>query len=157
MGTACINGAAFDSGLWSWWRVRRSGIDDHRISARIPTRILGSLPQTAASVGIMLATGIFALCNHFLTSEQFLSGMAHSVLAFCGDVDRWAVYPPAYRRNAGFSKAKTTNNKEKSVPPLIELFKNIHEIFYWHWVRGWRKVSPLILLTPLVLSIFPAN
>lgn len=56
-----------------------------------------------------------------------------------------------------FQKQKTTNNKEKSVPPLIELFKNIHEIFYWHWVRGWRKVSPLILLTPLVLSIFPAN
>lgn len=34
---------------------------------------LGSLPQTAASVGIMLATGVFALCNHFLTQEEFLA------------------------------------------------------------------------------------
>lgn len=34
---------------------------------------LGSLPQTAASAGIMLATGSFALCNALLTEEQFLS------------------------------------------------------------------------------------
>lgn len=33
----------------------------------------GSLPQMAASAGIMLATGIFALCNYLLTAEQFLS------------------------------------------------------------------------------------
>lgn len=34
---------------------------------------LGSLPQTAASAGIMLATGVFALCNWGLTQEQFMS------------------------------------------------------------------------------------
>ncbi len=33
---------------------------------------LGSLPQTAASAGIMLATGVFALCNWLLTPEQFM-------------------------------------------------------------------------------------
>lgn len=34
---------------------------------------LGSLPQTAASAGIMLATGVFALCNGLLTQEQFMA------------------------------------------------------------------------------------
>lgn len=34
---------------------------------------LGSLPQTAASAGIMLATGVFALCNYLLTPEQFMA------------------------------------------------------------------------------------
>ncbi|SQI36600.1 Proline porter II [Leminorella richardii] len=34
---------------------------------------LGSLPQTAASAGIMLATGVFALCNWLLTPEQFMA------------------------------------------------------------------------------------
>lgn len=68
---------------------------------------LGSLPQTAASVGIMLATGIFALCNHFLTSEQFLSWgwripfWLSAVMLIVGLFIRLA-----YRRNAGFSKAK---------------------------------------------------
>lgn len=35
--------------------------------------LFGSLPQTAASAGIMLATGVFALCNTMLTEAQFLS------------------------------------------------------------------------------------
>lgn len=34
---------------------------------------LGSLPQTAASAGIMLATGVFGLCNFVLTDQQFLA------------------------------------------------------------------------------------
>jgi MHS family shikimate/dehydroshikimate transporter-like MFS transporter len=34
---------------------------------------LGSLPQAAASAGIMLATGVFAACNWLLTEEQFVS------------------------------------------------------------------------------------
>lgn len=33
---------------------------------------LGSLPQTAASAGIMLATGVFALCNILIPEDQFL-------------------------------------------------------------------------------------
>lgn len=33
----------------------------------------GSIPQAAASVGIMLATGVFALCNYLFTEDQFLS------------------------------------------------------------------------------------
>ncbi len=32
-----------------------------------------SIPQTASCAGIMLATGVFALCNNLLTPEQFLS------------------------------------------------------------------------------------
>ncbi|RID17533.1 MFS transporter, partial [Escherichia coli] len=85
---------------------------------------LGSLPQTAASVGIMLATGIFALCNHFLTSEQFLSWgwripfWLSAVMLIVGLFIRLHT-----EETLDFQKQKTTNNKEKSVPPLIELFK----------------------------------
>ena len=85
---------------------------------------LGSLPQTAASVGIMLATGIFALCNHFLTSEQFLSWgwripfWLSAVMLIVGLFIRLH-----NEETLDFQKQKTTNNKEKSVPPLIELFK----------------------------------
>lgn len=35
--------------------------------------LLGSLPQAAASVGLMLATGVFALCMHLLSPEQFMA------------------------------------------------------------------------------------
>ena len=79
----------------------------NRISARIPTRILGSLPQTGCVCGIMLATGIFALCNHFLTSEQFLSWgwripfWLSAVMLIVGLFIRLHT-----EENAGFSKAK---------------------------------------------------
>ncbi|WP_343553274.1 MFS transporter [Pantoea sp.] len=45
------------------------------IESAPPTRrgFFGSLPQAAASVGLMLATGVFALCTHLLTPEQFMS------------------------------------------------------------------------------------
>lgn len=33
----------------------------------------GSLPQAAASVGLMLATGVFALCTHLLSQEQLMA------------------------------------------------------------------------------------
>lgn len=33
----------------------------------------GSLPQAAASVGLMLATSVFALCTHLLTQEQLMA------------------------------------------------------------------------------------
>ncbi|QCT20483.1 MHS family MFS transporter [Jejubacter calystegiae] len=32
-----------------------------------------SIPQTASCAGIMLATGVFALCNYLLTAEQFMA------------------------------------------------------------------------------------
>jgi MHS family shikimate/dehydroshikimate transporter-like MFS transporter len=45
------------------------------IESAPPSRrgFLGSLPQAAASAGIMLATGVFALCNHFLNEAEFLA------------------------------------------------------------------------------------
>ncbi len=65
----------------------------------------------------MLATGILLSVTIFLLRSSFSPGDGASVLAFCGDVDRWAVYPPTYRETLDFQKQKTTNNKEKSVPP----------------------------------------
>lgn len=85
---------------------------------------LGSLPQTAASVGIMLATGIFALCNHFLTQEQFLSWgwripfWLSAVMLVVGMFIRLHT-----EETLDFKKQKTATSREKTTPPLIELFR----------------------------------
>ncbi|WP_281074799.1 MFS transporter [Klebsiella quasivariicola] len=85
---------------------------------------LGSLPQTAASVGIMLATGVFALCNHFLTQEQFLSWgwripfWLSAVMLVVGMFIRLHT-----EETLDFKKQKTTVPNEKTAPPLIELFR----------------------------------
>ncbi|EJY1764042.1 MHS family MFS transporter [Klebsiella oxytoca] len=85
---------------------------------------LGSLPQTAASVGIMLATGVFALCNHFLTQEQFLSWgwripfWLSAVMLVVGMFIRLHT-----EETLDFKKQKTAVLHEKTAPPLIELFR----------------------------------
>ncbi|WP_281077782.1 MFS transporter [Klebsiella quasivariicola] len=85
---------------------------------------LGSLPQTAASVGIMLATGVFALCNHILTQEQFLSWgwripfWLSAVMLVVGMFIRLHT-----EETLDFKKQKTTVPNEKTAPPLIELFR----------------------------------
>lgn len=85
---------------------------------------LGALPQTAASVGIMLATGVFALCNHFLTQEQFLSWgwripfWLSAVMLIVGMFIRLHT-----EETLDFKKQKAVVVNEKTAPPLIELFR----------------------------------
>ena len=86
---------------------------------------LGSLPQTAASVGIMLATGVFALCNHFLTQEQFLSWgwripfWLSAVMLIVGMFIRLHT-----EETLDFKSQQPAATHEKTPPPLIELFRN---------------------------------
>lgn len=85
---------------------------------------LGSLPQTAASVGIMLATGVFALCNHFLTQEEFLSWgwripfCLSSIMLIVGMFIRLHT-----EETLDFKQQKNAVTQAKSTPPLIELFR----------------------------------
>ncbi|WP_045449219.1 MFS transporter [Citrobacter sp. S-77] len=85
---------------------------------------LGSLPQTAASVGIMLATGVFALCNHFLTQEEFLSWgwripfWLSSIMLIVGMFIRLHT-----EETLDFRQQKNAVTQAKSTPPLIELFR----------------------------------
>lgn len=85
---------------------------------------LGSLPQTAASVGIMLATGVFALCNHFLTQEEFLSWgwripfWLSSIMLIVGMFIRLHT-----EETLDFKQQKNAVTQTKSTPPLIELFR----------------------------------
>lgn len=85
---------------------------------------LGSLPQTAASVGIMLATGVFALCNHFLTQEQFLSWgwripfWLSAVMLVVGMFIRLHT-----EETLDFKKQKMAVSPQKTTPPLVELFR----------------------------------
>jgi MHS family shikimate/dehydroshikimate transporter-like MFS transporter len=85
---------------------------------------LGSLPQTAASVGIMLATGVFALCNHFLTQEEFLSWgwripfWLSAVMLIVGLFIRLHT-----EETLDFQQQQPARPHEKSTPPLIELFR----------------------------------
>ncbi|NUU68304.1 MHS family MFS transporter [Enterobacteriaceae bacterium BIT-l23] len=85
---------------------------------------LGSLPQTAASVGIMLATGVFALCNYFLTQDQFLSWgwripfWLSAVMLVVGMFIRLHT-----EETLDYKTQKMVAPREKIVPPLIELFQ----------------------------------
>lgn len=86
---------------------------------------LGSLPQTAASAGIMLATGVFALCNHFMTQEQFLSWgwripfWLSAVMLAVGMFIRLHT-----EETLDFQKQRKPATKEKSRLPLFELFRH---------------------------------
>ncbi|MFZ3388144.1 MFS transporter [Buttiauxella gaviniae] len=85
---------------------------------------LGSLPQTAASVGIMLATGVFALCNSLLTQEQFLSWgwripfWLSAIMLVVGMFIRLHT-----EETADFKKQQRQPESLKAPPPLIELFR----------------------------------
>ncbi len=85
---------------------------------------LGSLPQTAASFGIMLATGIFALCNHLLTPEQFLSWgwripfWLSALMLAVGMFIRLHT-----EETLDFKQRQTKLQERKAPPPLIELFR----------------------------------
>lgn len=85
---------------------------------------LGSLPQTAASVGIMLATGVFALCNSLLTQEQFLSWgwripfWLSAIMLIAGMFIRLHT-----EETADFKRHQRESEPQNAPPPLIELFR----------------------------------
>ena len=119
---------------------------------------LGSLPQTAASVGIMLATGVFALCNHFLTQEEFLAWgwripfWLSAIMLIVGMFIRLHT-----EETLDFKKQKTAVSQEQSAPPLIELFRKHPRNILLALGPGWRRAFRRTSLMPLVLSIFPAS
>jgi MHS family shikimate/dehydroshikimate transporter-like MFS transporter len=88
----------------------------------------GSLPQTAASAGIMLATGVFALCHLLLTPEQFMSWgwripfLLSALMLAVGMFIRLHI-----EETTDFKMIKRDRNLpngNKSAPlPLIELFR----------------------------------
>lgn len=87
--------------------------------------LFGSLPQMAASVGIMLATGVFALCNHFLTQEQFLSWgwripfWLSAVMLVVGMFIRLHT-----EETLDFKNHQQPEKQQKTPPlPLVELFR----------------------------------
>ncbi|MCS2162834.1 MHS family MFS transporter [Scandinavium sp. H11S7] len=85
---------------------------------------LGALPQTAASVGIMLATGVFALCNSLLTQEQFLSWgwripfWLSAIMLVVGMFIRLHT-----EETTDFKMQQLRPTPSKAPPPLIELFR----------------------------------
>jgi MHS family shikimate/dehydroshikimate transporter-like MFS transporter len=84
---------------------------------------LGALPQTAASVGIMLATGVFALCNHFLTQEQFLSWGWRIPFWLSALMLGIGIFIRLHTDETLDFKRRSPAAETRSAPPLIELFR----------------------------------
>jgi len=93
---------------------------------------LGSLPQTAASAGIMLATGVFALCNALLTPEQFMHWgwripfLLSALMLMVGMYIRLHIdeTPDFQRTNRETRDSHTAENPAAKVPlPIVELFR----------------------------------
>lgn len=88
---------------------------------------LGSLPQTAASAGIMLATGVFALCNGLLTQEQFMSWgwripfLLSAVMLIVGMYIRIHTEETQDFRNA--EQPVKNSHAPKAPLPIVELFR----------------------------------
>ncbi len=81
----------------------------------------GSLPQMAASAGILLATGIFALCEAFLSEEQMLSFgwripfLLSSIMLLVGVFVRsHTEESPEFLKTRQNQDHNTKNNKSKS-------------------------------------------
>lgn len=83
---------------------------------------LGSIPQSAASVGIMSATGVFAACNNFFTQEEFMQYgwrvpfLISAIILIVGMWIRVHTEEPEE-----FKKAKASMPEVKA--PIIEVFK----------------------------------
>lgn len=102
---------------------------------------LGSLPQAAASAGIMLATGVFALCNWILTEDQFLSWgwripflLSIAMLAVgmyirlhvdeTADFQRGAAAAQEIKNAQAHARADGAVVPAKTRPPIIELLRD---------------------------------
>ena len=91
----------------------------------------GSLPQTAASAGIMLATGVFALCHRLLTPEQFMEWgwripfLLSALMLAVGMFIRLHI-----EETTDFKATKNRENQSadshinKQPLPIVELFRN---------------------------------
>ena len=83
---------------------------------------LGSIPQAAASVGIMTATGVFAACNSYFSPEEFMSYgwripfLLSAVILLAGMYIRIHTEEPGEFRVA---RAKQPEVKT----PIVEVFK----------------------------------
>ncbi|WP_159565421.1 MFS transporter [Budvicia diplopodorum] len=88
---------------------------------------LGSLPQTAASAGIMLATGVFALCNGLLTQEQFMSWgwrvpfLLSALMPIVGMYIRIHIEESNDFRHV--KRPVNSSNQPKESLPIVELFR----------------------------------
>ena len=100
------------------------------IESAPPSRrgFLGSLPQTAASAGIMLATGIFALCNILIPDAQFLSWgwrvpfLFSILLLVVGMHIRLHVEEtPDFRRARQAREAAAGSEQAREILPIVEL------------------------------------
>ncbi len=82
----------------------------------------GSIPQSAASVGIMTATGVLALCNSVMDQETFMNYgwripfLISAVFLIAGMYIRLKTEEPAE-----FVKAKKEQTKKEI--PIVEVFK----------------------------------
>lgn len=83
---------------------------------------LGSIPQAAASVGIMTATGVFALCNSIFTYDEFMRYgwripfLLSAIIVIVGSYIRIHTEEPQE-----FQKIKKDDDVVKT--PIIEVFK----------------------------------
>lgn len=83
---------------------------------------LGSIPQAAASVGIMTATGVFAACNALFSEEEFLQYgwripfLLSAVILVIGSYIRIHTEEPHE-----FKKVKDNSKTVKA--PIVEIFK----------------------------------
>lgn len=84
----------------------------------------GSLPQAAASVGLMLATGVFALCTHLLTQEQFMAWgwripfWLSAVMLIVGLFIRLHT-----DETLDFQRQQSTSRTDKTPLPIVTLFR----------------------------------
>jgi MHS family shikimate/dehydroshikimate transporter-like MFS transporter len=91
----------------------------------------GSLPQTAASAGIMLATGVFALTNYLLSPEQFLAWgwrvpfLLSAVMLVVGMFIRLHTEEPEeFERAREEAAARSATEQVKERAPIIQAFRN---------------------------------
>ncbi|SDH73386.1 MFS transporter, MHS family, shikimate and dehydroshikimate transport protein [Propionivibrio dicarboxylicus] len=93
---------------------------------------MGSLPQAAASAGIMLATGVFSLCNWLLSESQFMLWgwripfLLSIVMLIVGmyirvHVEETGDFQRAHRALARSADAEGERPKESL--PIVELFR----------------------------------
>jgi MHS family shikimate/dehydroshikimate transporter-like MFS transporter len=89
---------------------------------------LGSLPQTAASAGIMLATGVFALCNYLIPEHEFLVWgwrvpfLVSILLFLVGMQIRLHVEEtPDFRRARQARQAVPRGTHKREALPIVEL------------------------------------
>ena len=101
-------------------------------SPRSRRGFMGSLPQAAASAGIMLATGVFSLCNWLLSEDQFMAWgwripfLLSIVMLIVGmyirvHVEETGDFQRAHR--ALERSGDAAGERRREAPPIVELFR----------------------------------